>query len=114
MKGNSIDDLIEKAERISEKSKMLEMTLWFQKQSKHFVTLQLLYNLVKFVVLKQLLRKILHIKSFYSKEFKCEYCIFKCKNEGSLKSHMRKTHTKLMKAGRYCDFCHFNSKTEIK
>ena len=26
-----------------------------------------------------------HIKSFNSKEFQCEYCVFKCKNEGSLK-----------------------------
>ena len=34
-----------------------------------------------------------HIKSFNTKEFQCEYCVFKCKNKGSKKKWNAKKHT---------------------
>ena len=54
----------------------------------------------------------IHIQNVHVDSFQCEYCVFAGKNKGSLKTHMRKAHSKIIRGWKFCDYCNFNAKTE--
>ena len=54
----------------------------------------------------------IHNQNVHVDSFQCEYCVFAGRNKGSLKTHMWKAHTKIIRGWKFCEYCNFNAKTE--